>query len=100
MYFYCTCQTFVKALILLRNKNLLTPTALLELFFELLRCQDKALRDFLQSHIVSDIKNVNAKRKNMKLNSVSALPAAGRWTGAYQQDWQVGGCLFFFICLL
>ncbi|XP_043211513.1 protein SDA1 homolog [Amphibalanus amphitrite] len=62
-------MTFVKALILLRNKNLLTPTALLELFFELLRCQDKALRDFLQSHIVSDIKNVNAKRKNMKLNS-------------------------------
>ena len=71
-------QTFVKALILLRNKNLLTPTALLELFFELLRCQDKALRDFLQSHIVNDIKNVNAKRKNMKLNSVSSgepLPA-------------------------
>lgn len=62
-------MTFVKALILLRNKNLLTPTALLELFFELLRCQDKALRDFLQNHIVSDIKNVNAKRKNMKLNS-------------------------------
>ena len=67
----------MKALILLRNKNLLTPTALLELFFELLRCQDKALRDFLQSHIVSDIKNVNAKRKNMKLNSVRAAVSIG-----------------------
>ncbi|XP_037070203.1 LOW QUALITY PROTEIN: protein SDA1 homolog [Pollicipes pollicipes] len=62
-------MTFCKALILLRNKNLLAPTALLELFFELLRCQDKGLRDFLQGHIVSDIKNVNAKRKNMKLNT-------------------------------
>lgn len=38
------CQTFCKALILLRNKNLIDPTCLLELFFELLRCHDKLLR--------------------------------------------------------
>lgn len=62
-------MAFCKALVLLRNKNLLKPTDLLELFFKLLRCQDKALRSFLETHIVSDIKNVNAKHKNAKLNT-------------------------------
>uniref|UniRef100_A0A8C7Y1V7 Protein SDA1 n=1 Tax=Oryzias sinensis TaxID=183150 RepID=A0A8C7Y1V7_9TELE len=37
-------MTFCKALILLRNKDLIDPTNLLELFFELLRCHDKLLR--------------------------------------------------------
>lgn len=37
-------QTFCKALILMRNKDLINPTGLLELFFELLRCHDKLLR--------------------------------------------------------
>ncbi|KAL3271953.1 hypothetical protein HHI36_022423 [Cryptolaemus montrouzieri] len=60
---------FCRALILLRNKNLLAPTDLLELFFQLLRCQDKNLRTFLQTHIVTDIKNLNAKHKNAKLNT-------------------------------
>ncbi|XP_066138422.1 protein SDA1 homolog [Euwallacea fornicatus] len=58
-----------KALILLRNKNLLAPTDLLELFFHLLRCQDKALRQFLETHIITDIKNLNTKQKNAKLNT-------------------------------
>lgn len=40
----CLCQTFCKALILLRNKDLIDPSGLLELFFELLRCHDKLLR--------------------------------------------------------
>lgn len=42
---------------------------MLKLFFELLRCQDKTLRGFLKNHIVTDIKNMNAKRKDVKLNS-------------------------------
>ncbi|XP_033227389.1 protein SDA1 homolog [Belonocnema kinseyi] len=62
-------MTFCKALILLRNKGLLEPTALLSLFFNLLRCQDKALREFLQNHIITDIKNVNSKHKNAKINT-------------------------------
>ncbi|CAI5784818.1 protein SDA1 homolog [Podarcis lilfordi] len=62
-------QTFCKALILLRNKNLINPTSLLELFFELLRCHDKFLRKTLYTHIVTDIKNINAKHKNNKLNT-------------------------------
>uniref|UniRef100_A0ABI7YZ49 Protein SDA1 n=1 Tax=Felis catus TaxID=9685 RepID=A0ABI7YZ49_FELCA len=63
-------QTFCKALILLRNKNLINPSSLLELFFELLRCHDKLLRKTLYTHIVTDIKNINAKHKNNKVNIV------------------------------
>lgn len=60
-------------MILLRNKRLLTPTDLLSLFFGLLRSQDKELRKFLESHIISDIKNLNSKHKDAKLNRVCEL---------------------------
>uniref|UniRef100_A0A8C5NVC4 Protein SDA1 n=1 Tax=Jaculus jaculus TaxID=51337 RepID=A0A8C5NVC4_JACJA len=63
-------MTFCKALILLRNKNLINPSCLLELFFELLRCHDKLLRKTLYTHIVTDIKNINSKHKNNKVNTV------------------------------
>ncbi|KAK7498701.1 hypothetical protein BaRGS_00010078 [Batillaria attramentaria] len=62
-------MTFVKALIMLRNKGLIEATTVLELFFKLFRCQDKLLRKTIFSYIVSDIKNVNAKHKNIKLNT-------------------------------
>ncbi|EFN66361.1 Protein SDA1-like protein [Camponotus floridanus] len=62
-------MTFCKALIQLRNKSLLEPIALLSLFFELLKCQDKILRQFLKVHIITDIKNVNTKHKNTKVNT-------------------------------
>uniref|UniRef100_G3U9H8 Protein SDA1 n=1 Tax=Loxodonta africana TaxID=9785 RepID=G3U9H8_LOXAF len=61
-------MTFCKTLILQRNKNLISPSSLLELFFELLRCHDKLLRKTLYTHIVTDIKNINAKHKNNKVN--------------------------------
>ncbi|XP_053702265.1 protein SDA1 homolog [Synchiropus splendidus] len=63
-------MTFCKALILLRNKDLIDPSSLLELFFELLRCHDKLLRKTLYTHIVTDIKNINAKHKNNKVNTM------------------------------
>ncbi|XP_076014584.1 protein SDA1 homolog [Genypterus blacodes] len=62
-------MTFCKALILMRNKDLINPSGLLELFFELLRCHDKLLRKTLYTHIVADIKNINAKHKNNKVNT-------------------------------
>lgn len=62
-------MSFCRALILLRNKGLLTPTDLISLFFSLLRCKDKVLRKYLQVHIITDIKNINAKHKNVKVNS-------------------------------
>eukprot|EP01135_Chromosphaera_perkinsii_P005741 Nk52_evm41s359 gene=Nk52_evmTU41s359 len=61
-------KSLCKALILLRNKGLLSETALLELFFKLFSCQDKQLRELLYSHIVSDIRNMNQKQKNVKVN--------------------------------
>jgi len=64
-------QTLCKALILLRNKGLIPATSVLELFFEMFRCQDKLLRKTLYTYIVSDIKNVNNTHKNAKLNTVS-----------------------------
>jgi len=62
-----------KALILLRNKKLVEPVALLELFFELFRCQDKVLRKFLFAYIVNDIKTINSKKKDPKLNKVCVI---------------------------
>jgi len=58
-----------RALILLRNKGMIEPASLHKLFFHLLRCQDKSLRSFLKDHIVTDIKNINAKGKDQKLNA-------------------------------
>ncbi|KAI4471869.1 hsda/sda1-related [Holotrichia oblita] len=64
-----TRMQICRGLILLRNKNLLTPTDLLELFFKLLRSEDKNLRTFLETHIITDIKNLNSKHKNAKVNA-------------------------------
>ena len=58
----------VKALIRFRNKGLLSPAALLPLFFKLFRCHDKALRVVLYNHIIGDIKSINKKKKNNSLN--------------------------------
>lgn len=63
-------MSLCRALMLLRNKGLISPIKVLELFFKLLRAKDKLLRKTLYSHIVTDIKNVNAKHKNNKINTV------------------------------
>lgn len=43
----------MQALVLLRNRNQLTPNEVLPLFFRMFRCQDKQLRQMLFKHIVS-----------------------------------------------
>ncbi|TRY77875.1 hypothetical protein TCAL_12049 [Tigriopus californicus] len=58
-----------KALILLRRKNLLPPSDLLILFFDLFKCQDKILRNYLKEHIIYDIRTINAKQKDNRLNT-------------------------------
>ncbi|KAF9292922.1 Protein SDA1 [Linnemannia elongata] len=58
----------VQALVLLRNREMISSTALLSLFFTLFRCRDKVLRDILYNHIVNDIKTSNQKAKNNKMN--------------------------------
>lgn len=62
-------MTLCRALILMRNKGLVPAVDVLELFFQLFRCNDRVLRETLYTYIVSDIQNVNAKHKNSKLNS-------------------------------
>ena len=62
-------MTFCRALILLRHRNLLSPVDLLTLFFDLLKCPDKTLRRFLRDHIINDVKGVNTKQKDARLNS-------------------------------
>lgn len=42
----------------------------MSLFFDLFRCQDKHLRQYLKQHIINDIKNINSKNKNIKVNTV------------------------------
>ncbi|KAI9138407.1 SDA1-domain-containing protein [Paraphysoderma sedebokerense] len=61
-------RTIVQSLILMRNKDFIQNTTLLPLFFLLFKCHDKSLRELLYTHIVTDIKNSNAKHKNNKLN--------------------------------
>lgn len=76
MWFFWIFQHLCHALILLRNQGLMSPTSLLELFFQLFRCQDKLLRKTLSNYIVQDIKNVNQKHKNVKLNVVCWLSSS------------------------
>jgi protein SDA1 len=61
-------MTFCQALMLLRRKGLVPATTVLELCFRMFRCPDKLLRKTLYSYIVQDIKRVNAKHKNARLN--------------------------------
>jgi len=57
---------------MLRRKGLVPATTLLELCFRLFRCPDKLLRKTLYNYIVNDIKQVNSKHKNARLNSVQS----------------------------
>ncbi|KAG0264955.1 Protein SDA1 [Actinomortierella ambigua] len=61
-------RIMVQALVLLRNRELVSSTSLLSLFFTLFRCRDKQLRDTLYNHIVNDIKASNQKARNNKMN--------------------------------
>lgn len=66
----------VSALILMRNKGVIEPLRLLELFFRILSVvPDKALRELLYSHIVNDVKNINkkGKRDEMLNRSIQAF---------------------------
>ena len=63
-------MTLCRALILLQHKNMFPIITLLELFFRLLRVNDKLLRKMLYTHIITDIKRLNVKRANNQVNLV------------------------------
>lgn len=57
-----------KQLILLRSKGLIKPLGLYQLCFKLFRCKSKVLRKELRDFVIQDIKNVNSRHKDNKLN--------------------------------
>lgn len=57
-----------KALMVLRSKSFIELNSLLPLFFELSKCQDKSLRSYIKQNIISDIKAINKKSRNDKVN--------------------------------
>jgi protein SDA1 len=66
-------QSLCRALILLRNKDLVESIECLEIFFQLFRCKDKILREMLFSYIVKDIKQMNQKHRQNHVRHVTLL---------------------------
>ena len=54
-------RTLVQALMLLRNRGLVTSLALLRVFFGLFRVHDKPLRALVAAHIVADVRRLNGE---------------------------------------
>lgn len=61
-------KILVQSLVLLRNRNVITASSLLTLFFKLFRIKDKKLRAVLYHHIVNDIRRLNSKKRDEKVN--------------------------------
>lgn len=63
-------QTLCKCLMLIRNKNLIEPVPLFEVFFSLIKCPNKSLRKALFTHMLNDVRRIKTKLKNYKQCSV------------------------------
>lgn len=57
-----------QALILLRNRGMVEAVPLARLFFALLRVRDRQLRELVRGHIVHDVRNLNAGRRDEATN--------------------------------
>lgn len=60
-------EVMCRALILMRNKAIILPIPVFELFFYLFKCNDKSLRKLLYTQLLNDIKKLKLKYKNYKL---------------------------------
>jgi protein SDA1 len=58
----------VQSLRMIRTKKLATATDILPLFFRLFRAEDKALRKYLFTSIIGDLKIINRKAKATNVN--------------------------------
>jgi protein SDA1 len=56
----------VRALLLIRNKNLIEPMHIYELAFLLFKCNDKLLRSTIYAHLINDVKKMKTKLKAHK----------------------------------
>jgi protein SDA1 len=61
-------MAIVTGLKIMRGKDVVAPTVVIPVFFKLFRCEDKNLRKFLHSIIVSDLKNLNKTHKVQNIN--------------------------------
>lgn len=59
----------MQGLLLLQNRKLIDRLKVLPVFFTLFRASDKNLRTLIFNHIVNDIRNLNKKKANPKLNT-------------------------------
>jgi len=62
-------MSFVTALKIQRGKDVVSPSVVLPVLLKLFRCEDKGLRKFLHSIIVSDLKKLNQNHKVQSMNS-------------------------------
>ena len=58
----------IESFSLLRKKNLINPTIVLPMLFQLLTIQDKQLRSRIQEIIITDLGRINEKTKNNQVN--------------------------------
>ncbi len=61
-------HTLVTCLKIMRTKDNVPATAVLPVFLKLFKCKDKALRKYLHSIIIGDIKQLNKDSKNHTIN--------------------------------
>ena len=60
--------TLVTSLKIMRGKDIVSPSVVLPVLFKLFRCEDKGLRKFLHSVIISDLKKLNLNHKVQNIN--------------------------------
>lgn len=65
---HSTRLVLVKALVLMRNKHVLSAEELLPVLFALFPIHDKAMRQLISRHIAADIKGANKKGRNEQFN--------------------------------
>ena len=51
--------TLVTCLKIMRGKDIVSPSVVIPVLLKLFRCEDKGLRKFLHSVIISDLKKLN-----------------------------------------
>uniref|UniRef100_A0A183U3L4 Protein SDA1 n=1 Tax=Toxocara canis TaxID=6265 RepID=A0A183U3L4_TOXCA len=62
-------MAFCKALIVLRNHKVVPPLDVLQLSFELVKCEDKPLRKFIFGAVISLLRKVGKEKRDQKLLS-------------------------------
>lgn len=60
-------MAFCSALVVLRNRKMVPPLELLEVFFELVKCDDKHLRKFIYGSVISHLRKLKNGKYDQRL---------------------------------